>query len=73
MKVQLRIVTDDETASDKNAIGHGMEFDMPSAPGASDLVTVCHPDQEGQAWFVVRRTIWALVYPVRTCWTESGD
>ncbi len=63
MKVQLVIVTADESASEKNTFGHGMEFDMPSLPGTGDLVTVLHPDQEGQAWFVVRRVIWSLGHP----------
>ena len=63
MKVQLLIVTPDENAGEKNVFGHGMEFEMPSVPGTNDLVTVLHPDQEGQAWFVVRRIIWSLNHP----------
>ena len=63
MKVQFLIVANDENVSDKNIFGHGMEFEIPSVPGTGDLVTVSHPDQEGQAWFIVRRTIWSLSHP----------
>lgn len=63
MKVQLRIVTGDDTPGGANAFGHGMDFEMPSVPRAGDLVTVSHPNQEGQTWFVVRRAIWSLDHP----------
>jgi hypothetical protein len=63
MKVQLLIITGDENAGGQNVLGHGMDFEMPSVPRAGDLVTVSHPDQEGQTWFVVRRTIWSLDHP----------
>ena len=63
MKVQLLIVAGDETADGRSAFGHGMDFEMPSVPRAGDLVTVSHPDQEGQTWFVVRRAVWSLDHP----------
>ena len=73
MKVQILIIEDDETPGEKNICGHGMEFEMPNTPQAGDLVTVSHPDQEGETWLVVRRIIWVLDHPGGTTAHRIGE